>query len=225
MPRRPGAARKDSKMLPMPPASAATVSPARRLRGRIRVPGDKSISHRYALLAAAGRRAVAPVELRAGRRLPLDAFLPAGAGDGNPSPGRRHHYTGTRFGRLAFTRRPARRRQLRDGHADAHGVAGRPPFHRHARRRRVSVRPANAAGHRAADPDGRQNRLGRRPRADHGARRTAARHCLRAGDSERAGEERHPARRPSSERDDVGHGAGADARSHRARLRRVRDLA
>jgi 3-phosphoshikimate 1-carboxyvinyltransferase len=40
-------------MLPMPPASAATVSPARRLRGRIRVPGDKSISHRYALLAAA----------------------------------------------------------------------------------------------------------------------------------------------------------------------------
>jgi 3-phosphoshikimate 1-carboxyvinyltransferase len=29
------------------------VSPARRLRGRIRVPGDKSISHRYALLAAA----------------------------------------------------------------------------------------------------------------------------------------------------------------------------
>jgi 3-phosphoshikimate 1-carboxyvinyltransferase len=36
----------------MLPTSAATVSPARRLRGRIRVPGDKSISHRYALLAA-----------------------------------------------------------------------------------------------------------------------------------------------------------------------------
>lgn len=31
---------------------AATVGPARRLRGRIRVPGDKSISHRYAILAA-----------------------------------------------------------------------------------------------------------------------------------------------------------------------------
>src|SRR5262245_9132958 len=30
----------------------ATVTPARRLQGRIRVPGDKSISHRYALLAA-----------------------------------------------------------------------------------------------------------------------------------------------------------------------------
>ena len=32
--------------------SAATISPARRLRGRLRVPGDKSISHRYAILAA-----------------------------------------------------------------------------------------------------------------------------------------------------------------------------
>src|SRR4051812_30978895 len=32
--------------------SSTTVVPARRLRGRLRVPGDKSISHRYALLAA-----------------------------------------------------------------------------------------------------------------------------------------------------------------------------
>ena len=32
--------------------SAATVAPARALRGRLRVPGDKSISHRYAILAA-----------------------------------------------------------------------------------------------------------------------------------------------------------------------------
>ena len=31
---------------------AATVMPARRLRGRLRVPGDKSIAHRYAILAA-----------------------------------------------------------------------------------------------------------------------------------------------------------------------------
>ena len=32
--------------------TSVTVEPARRLRGRLRVPGDKSISHRYALLAA-----------------------------------------------------------------------------------------------------------------------------------------------------------------------------
>jgi 3-phosphoshikimate 1-carboxyvinyltransferase len=36
----------------MPPVSAATIAPARALRGRLRVPGDKSIAHRYALLAA-----------------------------------------------------------------------------------------------------------------------------------------------------------------------------
>ena len=36
----------------MPPMAAATITPARSLRGRLRVPGDKSIAHRYALLAA-----------------------------------------------------------------------------------------------------------------------------------------------------------------------------
>jgi len=36
----------------MPPLSAATIAPARRLRGRLRVPGDKSIAHRYAIFAA-----------------------------------------------------------------------------------------------------------------------------------------------------------------------------
>jgi 3-phosphoshikimate 1-carboxyvinyltransferase len=35
--------------------AAVTVNPARRIRGRVRVPGDKSISHRYALLAALGK--------------------------------------------------------------------------------------------------------------------------------------------------------------------------
>src|SRR5205823_14265788 len=36
----------------MPSFSVATVSPARRVRGRLTVPGDKSICHRYAILAA-----------------------------------------------------------------------------------------------------------------------------------------------------------------------------
>src|SRR5258708_30940101 len=31
---------------------AATIAPARRLRGRLTVPGDKSIAHRYAIFAA-----------------------------------------------------------------------------------------------------------------------------------------------------------------------------
>src|ERR1700719_1074787 len=32
--------------------SAARIEPARRVKGRLRVPGDKSISHRYALIAS-----------------------------------------------------------------------------------------------------------------------------------------------------------------------------
>jgi 3-phosphoshikimate 1-carboxyvinyltransferase len=36
----------------MPSLPVATVTPARRVQGRLRVPGDKSISHRYAMLAA-----------------------------------------------------------------------------------------------------------------------------------------------------------------------------
>jgi 3-phosphoshikimate 1-carboxyvinyltransferase len=36
----------------MPSLSVTTVTPARRVRGAVRVPGDKSIAHRYALLAA-----------------------------------------------------------------------------------------------------------------------------------------------------------------------------
>src|SRR5258708_21775402 len=39
----------------MPSFSVATVSPARRVRGRLTVPGDKSICHRYAILAAIAR--------------------------------------------------------------------------------------------------------------------------------------------------------------------------
>ena len=36
----------------MPSVPATTITPARRVQGTLRVPGDKSISHRYALIAA-----------------------------------------------------------------------------------------------------------------------------------------------------------------------------
>src|SRR2546428_3989544 len=39
----------------MPSIAAATVRPVRRVKGRVRLAGDKSISHRYALLAALAR--------------------------------------------------------------------------------------------------------------------------------------------------------------------------
>ena len=34
------------------PADSVTIAPQSRASGRVRVPGDKSISHRYAMLAA-----------------------------------------------------------------------------------------------------------------------------------------------------------------------------
>lgn len=40
------------KIVGMPSLPAAIVAPAKRVRGRLRVPGDKSISHRYALISA-----------------------------------------------------------------------------------------------------------------------------------------------------------------------------
>lgn len=41
--------------VPVPRSTCETVQPARKVHGRLRLPGDKSISHRYALLAALAR--------------------------------------------------------------------------------------------------------------------------------------------------------------------------
>ena len=51
----------------------ARFEPADPLRGRLRVPADKSISHRAAILAAMASEPVADPQLPAGRRHPLDA--------------------------------------------------------------------------------------------------------------------------------------------------------
>ena len=75
-------------------ATAVTVDPAPCVRGRLRVPGDKSISHRYALLAALAEgastiRNYAPgadcaVTLRCLRTLGVDARSGPGP-DGEPA--------------------------------------------------------------------------------------------------------------------------------------------
>ena len=219
-PGRPGAARKDSKMLPMPPASAATVSPGPAPSRPHPSPG-RQVDF-APLRAARRRRPTGSRACRTTRRAPTASRrLPAcrrSAMEIRQPRQASSLYMGRGLDALAFTRRPARRRQLRDDDADAAGAAGRPALSppRSSATSRCRGRPMR----RVIEPltrMGGTDRGGRRPRAAHGARRTAARHCLRAGDSERPGEERRPARRPASERDDVGHRAGADARSHRAR--------
>ena len=90
-----------------PCRSAVTIAPARRVRGRLRVPGDKSISHRYALLAAlADGRSTLPT-FRARRRLPSTLACLRGLGVDIGRMRRRHRYcTGTRI-RADSVRRPA----------------------------------------------------------------------------------------------------------------------
>ena len=63
-------------------STAVTVEPARRLRGRLRVPGDKSISHRYALLAAlaGGTSTIAGYSTGADCRSTLDCLRALGVG-------------------------------------------------------------------------------------------------------------------------------------------------
>ena len=62
--------------------NSVTVAPARRLRGRVRVPGDKSISHRYALLAAlaGGTSTIAGYSTGADCRSTLDCLRALGVG-------------------------------------------------------------------------------------------------------------------------------------------------
>ena len=165
------------RSLRMPVASAATVTPARARPGPVRVPGDKSISHRYALLAAlaSGRselRNYAP-GADCHSTLSLPARLSASTSSTHPAP------TVTLVGRgLRTFRSPvgaARRRQL--GHDDAHagGDAGGPAVRIDDGRRRVALAPPDAPRDRAAGAHGRPHRRDGRPCAAHGARHGAAR--------------------------------------------------
>ena len=63
----------------MPSPLTVTVYPASRVQGHVRPPGDKSISHRYALLCGA-RRGTSTIRLFHRRRLPIHAELPLCAG-------------------------------------------------------------------------------------------------------------------------------------------------
>ncbi len=71
--------------MPHAPADAALVKPAARVAGRLRVPGDKSISHRYAMLAALADGRSNIQGYLTGADCLVDPRLPAGArGDGPP---------------------------------------------------------------------------------------------------------------------------------------------
>jgi 3-phosphoshikimate 1-carboxyvinyltransferase len=86
---------------------SATVTPARRLRGRLRVPGDKSIAHRYALFAALaeGRSELAHFAPGADCRSTLKCLRELGV-EIEDGPDGTVHVLGRGFGQLRSPRGP-----------------------------------------------------------------------------------------------------------------------
>ena len=188
----------------MPSALEARIAPARRVTGRMRVPGDKSISHRYALLGALAQRhhrrsPTTPPAPTASPRWPASH---AGRGDHHRPRSRQRH---AMRAPVTIVGRGLRGLQAPRGPLDAgnsgtttrllSGILAAHHFASHHHRRRVAQPPSDAAHHCAADADGRAVRgRGRLPADDdHGgpltpidfaarcpARRSRAPCCWRA---------------------------------------------
>ncbi len=138
----------------------AMVQPAPRgIRGQVRPPGDKAISHRYALLAALadGRSEIRGYST--GGDCASTLTLPS-------RPGRHHRRDRTRRQRpdavddRARPRRPDRAGrpprcgEFRQHHAHARRYSVGASLLHHDDRRRVAAAPSDAAGHRAARTHG-----------------------------------------------------------------------
>ena len=198
-------------------------SPPRcRVAGVLRVPGDKSISHRYALLAAIadGRSTIANYAPGADCASTLACVGGLGAMRlTNPRAGRGRTATGHH--RRARPPWPARRagaarlRQLGQHHADARRRGGGPPVLIDPDRRCFTVAPADAPHHRSAHPDGRRGHgRSRRPPAGDHSRRRSRRYPVLARDAQRPGQIRRVACWIAGERRDRGHRACLYSRSY-----------
>ena len=155
-----------------PTTGFALIPRVSRVAGRLRVPGDKSISHRYAMLAAIADgtsrlTGYAPGADCAATLACLEALGVAGSEAPaivirGPGPARPPRAGGA-----------ARRRQLRARRCGCSSglLAGASVHHRH-RWRRLAVTPAHAPRDRAAHPHGRDPSTpmhGRPPLTIHGA--------------------------------------------------------
>ena len=194
--------------------TAVTSGAAGALRGTLRVPGDKSISHRALMLAAstAGETVVHGL-LEADDVLATAAAIEAlGAtiergGDGGPW---RIHGRGV--GGLARARQRPRPGQFRHRGEIADRPAGRSAIQLDAHRRRIFGRPAHGAGDRPARADGRPVHLpvGRAAADDRSRHRPAASDRRSPGRRVGPGEIRNSSRRAhrSGKRPPLSNGAG-----------------
>ena len=206
--------------------AAATIAPARRVHGRVRVPGDKSISHRYALLAALAEGRSDADQFCPRSRLPVDARLPArrsGVEVGRRA-GRHRYFDGTRVRASPFAGRRRSTPAIRGRRCGCWpGVLAGQPFSS----RRWSAMPRCRAGRCAASSSRSSGWApGSRPPTATPRSRFTARalhgHCLPARGAERPGQERRAAGRPARRRHDQRRRAGRDPRSHRAGARGLR---
>ena len=204
------------------------IRPAKRLRGSLRVPGDKSVSHRAAMLAALarGRTTITNFSSSADCASTLECLRRLGVSVERDGAIVRVEGAGRRRRRAAPSTSVARTRlrQLGDDDASARGTSRRAAVHLRADRRRVSVGASHAPRHRAAGADGRAP-VGRgRPRAaQRRGATTLARRTLRDAGRERAGQVLRAARGARRRGAHRGRGAAdADARPHRAHAPLVR---
>ena len=207
------------------PAVPLAAEPGGPLRGRVTVPGDKSISHRALMLGAlaigetrvAGLLESADVMATAAAMRAFGAKIARDA-DGTWRVARaRHRRAPGAGGRHRF-------RQCRNRRAARHGNRRRASLRHHLHRRRLAVAAADGAGARSPARDGRGgDRTLRRPAAapDPGRRPDGADHLPRAG-ALGAGEVGGAPRRAQHRGDHHGDRAGGDARPHRADARRLR---
>ncbi len=181
-------------------ASPLSAKRARPLKGRIRPPGDKSISHRaflFGLLACGETKVEGLLEgddvLGTGK-----ACQASGAEIERLAPGP-WRIRGPGIGALPRPARTARFRQRRHRLPADDGRRRRPRNHRDLRRRRLAAQAADAAHPRSAQAHGRAGRLRgrRRPLPDRAQGRPRSRadrisHARRLGADQIGG----PARRP-----------------------------
>ena len=214
------ARRKEGRFVSAHPSHLSAASPlsakrARPLKGRVRPPGDKSISHRAFLFGLLDLRRNEGRGAARGRRRAWHRQGLPGARRGRSSARRRAHGEFAAPGSARSCRRAKRSISATPAPAPADdGRRRRPRNHRDLRRRRLAAQAADAAHPRSAQADGRPGSVRGRRRAlpDRAQGRPRSR-ADRISHARRLGADQigRPARRPQR--------AGRDDRDRRRRPR------
>ncbi len=164
------------------------IAPARNLLGSLRLPGDKSISHRYALLGGLAHGTTRLENFSTGADPASSLGCVAALGAKVQRDGASVTIEGC-GGRFPAGRCAARLRQLRVDHAHACRPACRPERQLHAGRRCLAEPPSHGAHSQTARSHGRAHRADRWARSSHHRRPAAEGHRLHDACAERAGED------------------------------------